>query len=268
MYSERKLIDPTRAVLSIGKLLGQGRGQQDASEFLGLLLTRIREFVNPAIVEQLFIGSIASLDPSLNGATVLNTEEFMQHTLQLNCDTSLHTAFATSLSPPKIVDGLQNGASKQLFANLPPVFLIDLCRMQMNPTGTTDQFVKVNYSLSFPSMLFMDRFLMENAEQVSAIGTTLRELELVKESVHLKIKSLAPLLENVPQLKTVYQSYQRSVDASAVDFGLLCSLNHEWEAEIQSKIDQLHRHSRQLDREMEEVQSRSLTTCRPYQVLY
>jgi len=130
----------------------------------------------------------------------------------------------------------------KLFVNLPSVFLIDLCRMQINPTGTTDQFVMLNYSLSFPSMLLMDRFLMKNAEQVSAIGTILRELELVKESVNLKIKSLAPLLEYVPQLITVFQSYQRSFDASAVDFG-------------------------QLDREMEEVQSCSLSTCRPYQVL-
>jgi len=224
MYSERKLIDPTRAVLSIGK---------------------------PKIAEE---------------AELKNTEEFIQHTLQPNCDTSLHTAFATSSSPPRFIAGLLNGASKQLFANLPPVFLIDLCRMRMNSTETTDQFVKVNYSLS--SMLLMDCFLMKNAEQVSAIGTTFTELELVKESVHLKIKSLAPLLENVPQLKTVYQSCQRSVDASAVHFDLLCSLNHEWEAEIQSKIDQHHRHSRQLDREMEDVQSSSLSTYRPYQVFH
>jgi len=77
--SERKLINPTRGVLSIQKLLGQGRGQQDASECLGLLLTRIRELKNPDIVEKLFIGSIASLDPNVNEPTILNTEDSHKH---------------------------------------------------------------------------------------------------------------------------------------------------------------------------------------------
>lgn len=45
--------------------MGKGRDhQQDASEFIDLLLTRNREFINP-VTEKLFIESIASLDPAV-----------------------------------------------------------------------------------------------------------------------------------------------------------------------------------------------------------
>ena len=85
----------------------------------------------------------------------------------------------------------------------------------------------------------------------------------------MQLRSLNPLLQNVPQLKAVYANYQRSVEQqSTVDFDLLCALNRQWEAEIQVKMDALRAHSEELERQVEETQSRQISTCRPYQVKY
>ena len=78
---------------------------------------------------------------------------------------------------------------------------------------------------------------------------------------------MATLLQSVPQFETVYQSYQNSVDyATAVDFDLMRSLNHDWEAEIQVKMNQLFEQSKQLEHRIELIQSRQLSTCRPFQL--
>lgn len=274
MYSESKLIDPTRAVHSIGKLLGQGKGQQDASEFLGVLLHRIRE-IKSSVIEDLFIGSCTTTDSM---GSVLNIQEFMQQHLQVNENTSLLNLMesnfksnsvksrSNSSNMPQLNSSLLlKSSSKQSFSSLPPVFLIDLSRLSRGKNPA--ELIKSNHRMTFSSLVFMDRFELENLEQVSKLDELLGDLFSSKEEVEVNLKSLLILLQNVPQLQCVYENYQRTVKSNTnVNFDLLRSLNHTWEAEIQFKINQLFQQSKQLEREIDYIRNRELTTCRPYQL--
>ena len=111
----------------------------------------------------------------------------MQYTLQLMQDTTLLPLLESSLfksSPPQqpLADDVpqQISSTKQLFAKLPPVLLIDLCRMaKANSNQATNQpFVKVNYALSFPSVMFADRFLLDNADRVAEMQEKLANLQV------------------------------------------------------------------------------------------
>lgn len=276
MYSERKLIDPSRAVHSVGKLLGQGRGQQDASEFLGVVLNRIREF-SPSTIEKLFIGSCTTTNAL---GSITNIQEFMQYSLQVNQNTTLMNLLDSSLKSK--VNNLQAnsvstnmpqvnsttlllGNLKQSFSNLPPVFLIDICRL-LNGSNPAE-LVKSNHRLTFSSLVFMDRFELENAEQVSKLDVSLTELYTSREETEINLKSLLILLENVPQLQKVYENYQRTVKSNTdINFELLRSLNHAWEAEMQFKTNQFYQQSKQLEREIDFIRNRELATRRPYQL--
>lgn len=267
MYSDRKLIDPTRAVNSIGKLLGQGQGQQDASEFLGVVLNRIRE-INPSIIEKLFIGSCTYINST--GSTSI--QEFMQYTLQVNQDSTLVDLLDSSLKSKTnstytlhANSSLPREPTKQSFSSLPPVFLIDLCRL-VSGSSPAD-LVKSKHRMTFSSLVFMDRFLSENSEQVFKIDTALGDLTETKENVQLNFKSLAFLLQNMPQLQTVYENYKRTVGGvTTVNFDLLRSLNLTWETEIQSKMNELHQQSKAMERQVEQIRSRGSTVYRPYQL--
>lgn len=274
MYSESKLIDPTRAVHSIGKLLGQGKGQQDSSEFLGVLLHRIRE-INPSIIENLFIGSCVTTNSM---GSVISTQEFMQQHLQVKENTTLlnllESNFKSNLknsrgNPNNIAplnsSLLLGNSSKQSFSNLPQVFLIDLCRLSRGSNPA--ELIKSNHRMTFPSLVFMDRFEFENSEQVTKLDELLSDLSSSKEELEMNLKSLLILLQNVPQLQNVYENYQQTVKNNTnVNFDLLRSLNHAWEAEIQFKINELYQQSKQLEREIDYIRNRELTTCRPYQL--
>lgn len=117
----------------------------------------------------------------------------MQYPLQLTQDTSLLSLLDSSLSSKLLENGpesdqLENDRAQQhhekkLFAKLPPVFLVDLCRVvkasDCNVGHTGGQlFVKVNCALSFPSVIFMDRFLLENTERVVEVHKTLVSLQV------------------------------------------------------------------------------------------
>lgn len=263
IQSDEKLLNPALVAQSVRRLFGQRLETDVSRQCLDLLLSRMVEDACRTMVEQLFVGSLASRN--YEGASS-NDNNFTHHTLQLTHDTSFHVALTAMLSSDYLND-VEPERSKHFFTRLPPVYLLDVCRMENHGTHP-GECIKVNYNMSFPSLFFMDRFIMENAEQVTALSVILGDLQAIKARTQLKLRSLAPLLQNVPQLKTEYQNYQRAVDHSTVNFDLLCSLNHEWELEIQSKMHQLYRQSHELEREIEEIQSRNFSTCRPYQVWF
>lgn len=272
MYSEKKLIDPTRAVHSIGKLLGQGQGQQDASEFLGVVLSRIRE-ISFSVVENLFLG--AAVMPNLVNSTVV--QQFMQYTLHANEPSTLldlfeasllsHTQKLTETLPQQFCENLSLPLEKfkQYFTTVPSVFLIELSRL-VNGVRPTD-LVKLNQRIAFPSVMFMDRFLFENSEQIAKLDAELKDLTTSKKKAEISLRSLAVLLENVPQLEAVYTSYEKTVDYdTVVNFEAFRTLNHTWEAEIQSKMNELNQKSQKLDRQLTFIRNREICTCRPYQL--
>jgi hypothetical protein len=270
-FSDKKLIDPTRAVNSIGKLLGQGLGQQDACEFLGVVLNRIRE-INPLVIEQLFIGSCTSTNSieSLN----IPHQEFMQYTVQVNEDATLLDLLENSLknhSSSLKIDSAHILHSmmpldhhKLCFNNLPPVFLIDLCRLVSGTNPT--ELIKSNHKMTFPSLVFMDRFMSENSEQVLRLDGLLENISSSKKKLEKNFKSLEYLHQNVPQLQNLYENYQETVGNTSVNFDLLRSLNHTWEIEIQSKMNEHHLQSQQLKQQLEHIRSREIHICRPYQL--
>lgn len=274
-FSDEKLIDPSRAVNSIGKLLGQGLGQQDACEFLGVVLNRIRE-INPHVIEQLFIGSCIPTN-SMESSSIQG-QEFMQYTLQVNEDATLLDLLEQSLKSHSQVNpsslridsahtlhsSLPLEHPKLCFSNLPPVFLIDLCRLVSGTNPT--ELIKSNHQMTFPSLVFMDRFLSENSELVLQLDRVLKNISSTKKGLAKKLRSLAILHQDVPQLKKLYENYQETVGETSVNFDLLRSLNLTWETEIQTKMNE-HRHqSQQLNYQLEHIRSRKMHICRPYQL--
>lgn len=269
MYSERKLIDPTRAVNSIGKLLGQGQGQQDASEFLGIVLSRIRE-ISPLTIEKLFVGASKSLDANYQ----LN--EFMQYTLQVNEDTTLVDLLEHSLkthaksSKPESANipicnsSMPSEHSKQFFYNIPPVFLIDLCRLISGPNP--NQLIRSNHRMTFPSLVFMDRFLHENDKHALRVEQIIESIRSSRKEMESNFRSLVMIQQNNKQLQNLYEGYQHIVGQSSVNFDLLRSLHLTWETEIQLKIDEYRYQLKQLKQQMDHIRSRELQICRPYQL--
>ena len=162
MFSEIKKVDPLLSVNKIGKLLGSGHGQQDACEYLGLLLNRVNE-AQRDVVTDLFIGNYRIR----KSGNVTSNEDFMQHHLQINSDSDLRSALTCSLE-------MNTPEDRKFFEKLPPVFLIDLCRLMHNaePNGLT----KVNFSLAFPSVIFMDEFMYENCDRVQKNAADLGNL--------------------------------------------------------------------------------------------
>ena len=273
MYSERKLIDPSRAVHSIGKLLGQGKGQQDASEFLGVVLNRIRE-ISPPVIENLFIGSCSHINSE---GTVAGYQEFMQYPLQVNQNTTLIHLLELSLKSQ--INGLPKMPlrdhqtnfhvpfeSQNSFSNLPPVFYIDLSRLENG--SSPSEWVKSSHRLTFPSLIFMDRFLLENADQTLKLDRSLiNSLLHSKMELENNLTSLQILKQSIPQLEKVYENYQDTVKFNTdVDFDQLRALNVVWDAEIQLKINDLQRHSKKIELQLDCIRNREFTTLRPYQL--
>ena len=270
---EKKQVETSKIMQYITKVLGEDHKIEDASEFLAWLLNRIRQ-VSPKTVEELFVGSCTA--DSASASTL--TEEFMQFTLLAAGEQSklvdllesslIKTISSKSITSSDLYSILNSnpGNQRHSFSTLPPVFLIDLCRV-MSSGSNLAECVKVNHVVPFPSVMFMDRFQLENKQQVSDLADVLQDLPAIKQQTEIKLQSMATLLQSVPQFETVYQSYQNSVDyATAVDFDPMRSLNHDWEAEIQVKMNQLFEQSKQLEHRIELIQSRQLSTCRPFQL--
>jgi hypothetical protein len=279
LLSEKKQMESSKIMHFISKVLGEDHKIEDASEFLAWLLNRIRQ-VSPKTVEELFVGSCTS--DSVSASTL--SEEFMQFTLLAAGEQSkladllesslIRTISSKSLTSSDLYSILNStpGNQRHSFSVVPPVFLIDLCRLMSNGSNLAEC-VKVNHVtpfpsvIPFPSVMFMDRFQLENKQQVSDLADILQDLPAIKQQTEIKLQSMATLLQSVPQFETVYQSYQKSVDfETAVDFDLMRSINHDWEAEIQVKMNQLFERSKQLEHKIEQIQSRQLSTCRPFQL--
>ena len=273
LLSEKKQNDASKTMQFISRVLGENHAIEDASEFLAWLLNRLRQ-LSPKTVDQLFIGSCTSNSAS---ASII-TEEFMQFTLlaggeQLKLIDLLESSLVRTISSSKLSSSdlysiLNNtpGNQRHSFSIMPPVFLIDLCRLASGGSNPADC-VKMNHLVPFSSVLFMDRFHSENAHKVSKLRDLLQNDLQEKQQTEIKLQSMATLLQSVPQFDTVYQSYQNTVEYSTlIDFELMRSLNQNWETEIQLKMNQLFEQSKQLERKIELIQSQQLSTCRPYQL--
>ena len=264
-FSDNKQINPANAYESIGKLLENGVGQQDASEYLAVLLENIGT-VMPRVVKSLFYGTCKSRNsrgPCKDG------DKFLQYSIQINGNTNLLAALESSLTSQH-VDPLEvethNKAENlmQHFVQLPPVFLINISRLV--PGNTPYEFVKNDHVLSFPSVLFMDRFMFENAEQMSNTISFIKAQETKMLNNQSKLVFLDQLLENLPKTKTTYECYQSLVDTTAIDFSILSSLNMQWEQEVCAMVPILEKDICLIDQEIYKEKNRRLPTVRPYQL--
>ena len=129
-------VNPESYVWSNCELLGLSHHQQqDASEYLGLLLHHVCEMTGES-VEKLFTGCYVSKNP----LGIACEERFLQYTIHVCSDTSL-----------------QDMLPKQAFTKLPPVMILDISRLV--PGSIPGYFFKVNKHLTFPSIIFMEDFL-------------------------------------------------------------------------------------------------------------
>ena len=168
-YSEDKRLDPSHAVGTIGSLLGCGRGQQDASEYLALLLNKLRD-AGMEVIEELFIGSRADDH---------GVEEFLQHTVLVKSDTDLKTALNLSMGHSLQIfrqHSQQSNSIIRCFLKLPHIFLLDLSRLTLDQ-GT---FTKPNYKLVFPSFFSLNQLMKKELEG----ETVLKPYQLLAVIIH------------------------------------------------------------------------------------
>jgi len=257
-FSEKKQINPTKAYESIGKLLEGGIGQQDASEYLDILLEQIR-VVMPEVVEGLFYGSY-SLKP------FHNNERFLQYSIQVDSNTTLLMSLKSSLTISHSKSKTQNETENQMqcLTHLPPIFMINVSRLVRK--SDCNELVKNNDILSFPALFFMDGFMLENAEQFSNIDAALKPHETMKSNYQSKLNSFEQLLKSIYRIKEIYKVYPTLVDTTIINFGLLSSLTQQWEEEIAANIHLLKKDIYLIDEKMDRIKSRQMSNLRPYQL--
>lgn len=269
MFSERKLINPSNAVHSIGKILGNAEGQQDASEFLGLVLDRLQRASTHSAVDKLFAGSFLYK----TGSERNRLEEFVQYVLQVNEASTFYNLIEDNLgltnksfisSVPSAEGSLQMVAEK-FFFGLPPIFCVDLCRMVISADSPFP--VKRNQKVTFQPWLFMDEFLHENEQEISRLHRDVLNFTTRKSAMQEKLQSLQSFLENISLIPTLINDYRHAVDLStSVNFRLLCHLNTSWETEVQMKMNELYSDIKLLEEQESLTKNEGLSRLHPYRL--
>ena len=256
-FSPEKSINPQVAYESIGKLLENSYHPQDASEYLAVLLENIG-VVMPQTVERLFKGSFTFNIPRQS----FDDEQFLLYSIQVNSDSpnNLSSCLKAQLSKSNSDNTAEN--QMPLFSHLPPVFLIEFSRVH---PSTSSEFVKDNHLVKFPSVIFMDRFMVQNKEKMSNMDTAenfYHSLEPYYLSIQNYLKNLPKAIRNINACCSKYQSTTRT---TAVDFERIVSLNEMMKEKVLA-IKLLEENANSVLTKMKWVIASQVSTVRPYQL--
>uniref|UniRef100_A0A8C1ZH20 Ubiquitin carboxyl-terminal hydrolase n=1 Tax=Cyprinus carpio TaxID=7962 RepID=A0A8C1ZH20_CYPCA len=172
--SKRKYVDPSSAVEILKDAFKSSESQQDVSEFTHKLLDWLEDAFqikaeedregekpkNPMV--DLFYGRFLAVGV-LEGKKFENTEMFGQYPLQVNGFKDLHECLEAAMIEGEIesLHSAENSAKsgqEHWFTELPPVLTFELSRFEFNQTLGRPE--KIHNKLEFPSMLYMDRLVL------------------------------------------------------------------------------------------------------------
>ncbi|XP_069750933.1 ubiquitin carboxyl-terminal hydrolase 28 isoform X2 [Narcine bancroftii] len=175
--SERKYVDPSRAVELLKAAFRSSEAQQDVSEFTHKLLDWLEDAFqlaastknlhkksqNPMV--ELFYGTFLA-EGIHDGKMFSNIETFGQYPLQVNGFNDLHECLEGAMVVGEIEtlysDQSVRSGQENWFTKLPPVLTFELSRFEFNQSLGRPE--KIHKKLEFPCIIYMDRYLHKNKE--------------------------------------------------------------------------------------------------------
>uniref|UniRef100_A0A8C8HA71 ubiquitinyl hydrolase 1 n=1 Tax=Oncorhynchus tshawytscha TaxID=74940 RepID=A0A8C8HA71_ONCTS len=177
--STRRFVDPSAAVELLRDAFRSSEAQQDVSEFTHKLLDWLEDAFqlaangnspedkkeNPMV--QLFYGTFVA-ERTHAGKTLSNIEQFGQYPLQVNGFNNLDECLEGAMIEGEIealhLDQTISSGSERWFSKLPPVLTFELSRFEFNQSLGRPE--KIHKKLEFPQIIYMDRYLHKNNEQI------------------------------------------------------------------------------------------------------
>uniref|UniRef100_A0A673YHH8 ubiquitinyl hydrolase 1 n=1 Tax=Salmo trutta TaxID=8032 RepID=A0A673YHH8_SALTR len=177
--STRRFVDPSAAVELLRDAFRSSEAQQDVSEFTHKLLDWLEDAFqlaangnspedkkeNPMV--QLFYGTFVA-QRTHAGKTLSNIEQFGQYPLQVNGFNNLDECLEGAMIEGEIealhLDQTISSGSERWFSKLPPVLTFELSRFEFNQSLGRPE--KIHKKLEFPQIIYMDRYLDKNNEQI------------------------------------------------------------------------------------------------------
>ncbi|XP_063059039.1 ubiquitin carboxyl-terminal hydrolase 25 isoform X2 [Engraulis encrasicolus] len=194
--SNRKYVDPSRAVEILQEAFQSSESQQDVCEFTHKLLDWLedafqvkaeetreaKEPKNPMV--ELFYGRFVAVGV-LEGKKFENTEMFGQYPLQVNGFKDLHECLEAAMVEGEIeslhsAENTARSGQEHWFTELPPVLTFELSRFEFNQALGRPE--KIHNKLEFPPMLYMDRYMDKNRDI-----TRLKREEIRRLKDHLTV---------------------------------------------------------------------------------
>ncbi|KAL2094455.1 hypothetical protein ACEWY4_009174 [Coilia grayii] len=176
--SNRKYVDPSRAVEILQEAFQSSESQQDVCEFTHKLLDWLedafqvkaedtreaKEPKNPMV--ELFYGRFVAVGV-LEGKKFENTEMFGQYPLQVNGFKDLHECLEAAMVEGEIeslhsAENTARSGQEHWFTELPPVLTFELSRFEFNQALGRPE--KIHNKLEFPPMLYLDRYMDKNRD--------------------------------------------------------------------------------------------------------
>uniref|UniRef100_A0A673YIY8 Ubiquitin carboxyl-terminal hydrolase n=1 Tax=Salmo trutta TaxID=8032 RepID=A0A673YIY8_SALTR len=161
------------------RILEKCKSHSDVSEFTHKLLDWLEDAFqlaangnspedkkeNPMV--QLFYGTFVA-QRTHAGKTLSNIEQFGQYPLQVNGFNNLDECLEGAMIEGEIealhLDQTISSGSERWFSKLPPVLTFELSRFEFNQSLGRPE--KIHKKLEFPQIIYMDRYLDKNNEQI------------------------------------------------------------------------------------------------------
>uniref|UniRef100_A0A8C7ITB1 Ubiquitin carboxyl-terminal hydrolase n=1 Tax=Oncorhynchus kisutch TaxID=8019 RepID=A0A8C7ITB1_ONCKI len=161
------------------RILEKCKSHSDVSEFTHKLLDWLEDAFqlaangnspedkkeNPMV--QLFYGTFVA-ERTHAGKTLSNIEQFGQYPLQVNGFNNLDECLEGAMIEGEIealhLDQTISSGSERWFSKLPPVLTFELSRFEFNQSLGRPE--KIHKKLEFPQIIYMDRYLHKNNEQI------------------------------------------------------------------------------------------------------
>uniref|UniRef100_A0A8C9WKR2 ubiquitinyl hydrolase 1 n=1 Tax=Scleropages formosus TaxID=113540 RepID=A0A8C9WKR2_SCLFO len=200
--SKRRFVDPSAAVELLKDAFRTSEAQQDVSEFTHKLLDWLEDAFqlaahgsnpedkqeNPMV--QLFYGTFVA-ERTIEGSTVSNIEQFGQYPLQVNGFNNLDECLEGAMVEGEI-ESLHSDQTfpcgrQRWFSKLPPVLTFELSRFEFNQSLGRPE--KIHKKLEFPQVMYMDRYLHKNIEQMQGRREEVKKLKNQLMALHQKLES-------------------------------------------------------------------------------
>uniref|UniRef100_A0A8C9RCN6 Ubiquitin carboxyl-terminal hydrolase n=1 Tax=Scleropages formosus TaxID=113540 RepID=A0A8C9RCN6_SCLFO len=191
--SKRRFVDPSAAVELLKDAFRTSEAQQDVSEFTHKLLDWLEdafqlaahESNGPAVLWDFYIYL------SAERLRVSNIEQFGQYPLQVNGFNNLDECLEGAMVEGEI-ESLHSDQTfpcgrQRWFSKLPPVLTFELSRFEFNQSLGRPE--KIHKKLEFPQVMYMDRYLHKNIEQMQGRREEVKKLKNQLMALHQKLES-------------------------------------------------------------------------------